>query len=95
MSKLQETFTIRKFLSILPLARMFYIICIQKIFDWSKNELVGISFLQVGKLGLHKLGQNKHFSTVGTITPNLRRKAFSCSLTIILSTINMAYQNKF
>ena len=28
----------RKFLSILRLARLFYVIYIKKIFDWSKNE---------------------------------------------------------
>ena len=28
----------RKFLNILRLARLFCIICIKKIFDWSKNE---------------------------------------------------------
>ena len=59
-----------KFLSILHLARMFYIIYIKKIFDWSKNEYIGITFLQVGKLHLHKLCQNKHFSTTGSISPN-------------------------
>ena len=44
---------LRKFLSILRLARMFYIIY--------------TTFLQVGKLRLHKLCQNKHFSTAGMI----------------------------
>ena len=39
MSKLEETFSISEvFLSILRLARMFCIIYIVKIFDWSKNE---------------------------------------------------------
>ena len=37
MSKLEETFSISKVLSILGLARVFYILYIKKIFDWSKN----------------------------------------------------------
>ena len=83
------------FLSILRLARMFYIIYIKKIFDWSKNEQIKITFLQVGKLRVHKLCQNKHFSTAGTISPNSKRKTFFCSLTIIFSTINLACPNNF
>ena len=73
-----------KFLSILCLTRMFYITYINKILDWDKNEEIRITFLQVGKLHLHKLYQNKHFSTSGMISPNSKRKIFSCSLTIIL-----------
>ena len=38
MSEWEETLSIRKFLSIRRLARMFYIIYIKKIFDWSKKE---------------------------------------------------------
>ena len=37
----------------------------------------------MGKLRLHTLCQNKHFSTAGTISPNSERKTFSCSLSII------------
>ena len=44
---------------------MFYITYIKKIFDCSKNESIGIIFLQMGKLCLHKLCQHKHFSTAG------------------------------
>ena len=36
------------------------------------------------KLRLHILCKNKHFSTANTISPNSKRKTFSCSLTIIL-----------
>ena len=74
----------RKFLSSLCLARLFYIKYIRKLFAWSKNEQIGITFLQVGKLRLHKLCQNKHFSTAGTISPNSKRKTFSCSPSVIL-----------
>ena len=81
-----------KFLSILRLARKFYVINIKKIFDWSKNEYVGIIFLQVGKLHLCKLHlcklyHNKRFSPVGAISQNSERKPFSCSVSIILSLI--------
>ena len=39
----------RKFLGILCFAKMFCIKYIKKTFDWSKNEWIGITFLQVGK----------------------------------------------
>ena len=42
------------------------------------------NILQVGKLRLHKLCQNKDFSTAGTMSPNSKRKIFSCSPSIIL-----------
>ena len=51
----------------------------------SRKSLIGAkrlnsdNFLQVGKLVLHKLCQNKHFSTAGRISPNSKRKTFSCS----------------
>ena len=73
-----------RFLSILRLTRMFYITYINKILDWGKAEKTRMTFLQVGKLHLHKLYQNKHFSTSGMISPNSKRIIFSCSLTIIL-----------
>ena len=39
MSKLEETLSIlSKFLSILRLTRIFYIMYIKKIFEWRKNE---------------------------------------------------------
>ena len=38
----------------------------------------------MGKLRLHKLCRNEHFGTTGTITPNSKRKTFSCSISIIL-----------
>ena len=69
-----------KFLSILSLARMFCIIYIKKIFDWSKNGQIRITFFQVSKPRLHKLCQNKHFSTADTISPNLKSKTCSSSL---------------
>ena len=74
----------RKFLSILRLTRMPYIIYIKKVFDWSKSEYLGITFLQVGELCLHKLCQSKHFGTARTTSPNSKRKTFSCFLSIIL-----------
>ena len=43
-----------------------------------------MTFLQVGKLRLHKLCRNKHSSTAGAINPNSKRKTFSCFLSIIL-----------
>ena len=36
------------------------------------------------KISRPKVCQNKHFSTAGTISPNSKRKTFSCSLGIIL-----------
>ena len=42
------------------------------------------NFSAGGKLRLQKLCRNKHFSTVGTISPNLKRKTFSCFPSIIL-----------
>ena len=41
------------------------------------------------------LCQNKHFSTEGRKSPNSKRKAFSCFLSIFFSTINLVYPNKF
>ena len=41
------------------------------------SKYIGITFLQVGKLRLHKLCQNKHFSTADTISPDSKRKTFS------------------
>ena len=35
-----------------------------------------VTFLQVGKLRLHKLCQNKHFSTAGRIGPIQKEKLF-------------------
>ena len=50
----------------------------QKIFDWTKYKKIGITFIQVGKLCLHKLCQNKHFSTTGTIKVQIQKeKTFS------------------
>ena len=74
MSKLEETFSISDVLGILCLARMFYIIYIKQIFDWNKNEQIGITFLQVGKQIMHKLCQNKHFNTAGTVSPNSKKQ---------------------
>ena len=48
------------------------------------STCIEITFLQVGKLRLHKLRQNKHFSTAGRINSNSKRKTFSWSPTIIL-----------
>ena len=53
---------------------MFYIIYIKKTFDWSKNEWIGITILQVGKLRLHELSEHKHFSIAATISPDSKRE---------------------
>ena len=84
MSKLEETFSILEVFKYFTFGQDVYIIFIKKIFDWSKNEKIGTTFLQVGKLRLHKFCQNKHFSTASTISPNSKQKTFSCSLSIIL-----------
>ena len=55
--KMRGNFQYVASLSVPRFAKMFYIIYIKKIFDWSKiiknNKVIEIIFLQVGKLRLH------------------------------------------
>ena len=53
------------------------------------------NFSAGGQLRLQKLCSNKHFSTAGTISPNSKRKTFSCSTSIILFNHKLGYSNKF
>ena len=83
MSKVEDTFNISEVFKYFTFGQVVLHYIHQENL-WLEQKWVNRgNFSAGGKLRMQKLCRNKHFSTAGTISPNSKRKTFSCSPSII------------
>ena len=91
MSKVEETFNISEVFKYFTFGQAVLHYIHQENL-WLEQKWVNRdNFSANGKLRLQKLCRIKHFSTAGTISPNSKRRTFSCSPSINLSNHKLGF----